>query len=487
MPKHLRTAVATAAVAALTGGLLTLSTGPAAAAGSGLQGDFNGDGYRDLAVSAPAATVGGHKNAGAVTVLYGSADGVSAARHATFTQDTTGVPGAAETDDFFGLTTSAGDFNSDGYADLAVGAPYEDVSGDADGGTVQILWGAAGGISRAATVPDPAPTKHDRFGSALAAGDFDGDKKGDLAVGTSSATLRVLKGGFTSAGVAASKSAVTLPILSGADSGIIQLTAGEVTADGRTDLVVDGYQNTADDGENYYNANYYLPGSASGPSGSAARKLPAGLITAIGDTDGDGYGDLVTGMHWDADMAPGSTKGGKVNVIYGSASGPTSRMDTITQESGAVPGGSENGDSFGYEVSLGDIDGDGRQDLAIGAAGEDIDGVTDTGSVTVLRGSASGIDTSHGVQYFHQDVPGVPGASETKDLFGTEVFLSDTNGDGRADLSVGAGYENDGNGAVVSLPSDGTRIGTAGARSVTPGTVGVPTTGRPQFGAFFTG
>ncbi len=52
---------------------------------------------------------------------------------------------------------------------------------------------------------------------------------------------------------------------------------------------------------------------------------------------------------------------------------------------------------------------------------------------------------------------------------------------------MGAGYENDGNGAVVSLPSDGTRIGTAGARSVTPGAVGVPTTGRPQFGAVFTG
>ncbi|POX42090.1 hypothetical protein C3486_06325 [Streptomyces sp. Ru73] len=487
MPKHLRTVLATAAAASLTGALLTLSTGPAAAAGSGLQGDFNGDGYRDLAVAAPAATVAGHKNAGAVTVLYGSATGVSAARHATFTQDTAGVPGAAETGDNFGLATSAGDFNADGYADLAVAAPYEDVSGDTDGGTVQILWGSASGISRAATVPDPAPTKHDRFGNALAAGDFDGDKKTDLAVGTSSATLRVLKGGFSTAGVPAAESAVALPVLGGSGTGILQLTAGDVTADGRTDLVVDGYQNAADDGENYYNANYYVPGSASGLSGSAARKLPAGFITAIGDTDGDGFGDLVTGMHWDANVVPGTTKGGKVNVIYGSASGPTSRMDTITQESGAVPGNSENGDSFGYEVSLGDIDGDGRQDLAIGAAGEDIDGVTDTGSVTVLRGSASGIDTVHGVQYFHQDIPGVPGASEDNDLFGTEVFLSDTNGDGKADLSVGVSYENDGNGSAVSLPSDGTRIGTAGARSVAPSAVGVPTTGRPQLGAVMAG
>ncbi|WP_368396342.1 FG-GAP repeat protein [Streptomyces sclerotialus] len=485
MPKHLRTALAAAAAAALTGGLLTLSTAPAAAAGSGLQGDFNGDGYRDLAVAAPAATVAGHKNAGAVTVLYGSADGVSAARHATFTQNTAGVPGAAETDDWFGLALSAGDFNSDGYADLAVGAPCEDVSGDTDGGTVQILWGSASGISRAATVPDPAPTKHDSFGNALAAGDFDGDKKADLAVGTTAATLRVLKGGFSTSGVPAAKSAVTLPILSGSDAGIFRLTAGQVNGDGRTDLVVDGFQDTPQ-GENYYNANYFLPGSSSGPSGSGMRKLPAGLITAIGDTDGDGYGDLVTGVHWD-DTVPGSTKGGKVNVIYGSASGPTTRMDTITQETGAVPGNSERGDVFGYGVSLGDIDGDGRQDLAIGSGGEDIDGVTDTGAVTVLRGSASGIDTAHGVQYFHQDVPGVPGTSETSDFFGGEVFLSDVDGDGKADLTVGAGYENDGNGSVVSLPSDGTRIGTTGARSVSPSAVGVPTTGRPQFGAFLAG
>ncbi|MGI5469701.1 FG-GAP repeat protein [Streptomyces sp. CA-132043] len=487
MPKHLRTALAAATAAALAGGLLTLSTGPAAAAGSGLQGDFNGDGYRDLAVAAPAATVGGHKNAGAITVLYGSADGVSAGRHATFTQDTAGVQGAAETGDMFGLATSAGDFNADGYADLAVSAPYEDVSGDTDGGTVQILWGAAGGITRTATVPDPAPTKHDRFGNAVAAGDFDGDKKGDLAVGTSSATLRVLKGGFSTAGVPAARSAVALPILSGSDTGVFQLTAGEVTADGRTDLVVDGYQNTADDGENYYNANYFLPGSSSGPSGSAARKLPGGFITAIGDTDGDGYGDLVTGMHWDANSLPGSTKGGKANVIYGSANGPTSRIDSITQESGTVPGNSEGGDNFGYEVSLGDIDGDGKQDLAIGAAGEDIDGVADAGSVTVLRGSASGIDTRNGVQYFHQDIAGVPGASENGDLFGTEVFLSDVNGDGKADLTTGVSYENDGNGSAVHLPSDGTRIGTSGARSVSPSAVGVPTTGTPQFGAVMAG
>ncbi|MEU6113996.1 FG-GAP-like repeat-containing protein [Streptomyces sp. NPDC047117] len=485
MPKHLRTALAAATAAALAGGLLTLTAGPAAAAGSGLQGDFNGDGYRDLAVSAPGATVAGHKDAGAVTILYGSATGVSAGRHATFTQDTTGVQGAAETGDMFGLATSAGDFNSDGYADLAVSAPYEDVSGDADGGTVQILWGAAGGITRTATVPDPAPTKHDRFGNALAAGDFDGDKKSDLAVGTTSATLRVLKGGFSTAGVPAAKAAVKLPILGRSDAGIRTLTAGLVNGDGRTDLVVNGFQETPQ-GDNHYDANYYLPGSGSGPSTSGMRKLPAGIITAIGDTDGDGYGDLVTGVHWD-DSVPGSTKGGKVNVIYGSASGPTSRMDTITQETGAVPGNSERGDVFGYEVSLGDIDGDGRQDLAIGAGGEDIDGVADTGAVTVLRGSPSGIDTAHGVQYFHQDTPGVPGASEKTDFFGGEVFLSDIDGDSKADLTVGASYENDGNGSVVSLLSDGSRIGTAGARSVAPSAVGVPTTGQPQFGSFVTG
>lgn len=491
MPKHLRTTLATAAATALAAGLLTAATGTASAAdraasaANGRQGDFNGDGYRDLAVAAPAATVDGKNSAGAVTVLYGSAHGVDASRHTTVSQNSPGVPGAAEAGDLFGGSLAAGDFNSDGFADLAVAAPHEDVAGDADGGTLQILWGASGGLSGkgGATLADPAPTKHDRFGAALAAGDFDRDGKDDLAVGTSSATLHVFKGGISKAAKPGARTALALPIIGEATNGILQLTSGEVAGQGYADLVVSAY----DRKEPHFSTNYYLPGTPAGLSGARVTRLPGGFVTAIGDVNGDGYGDLVTGMTFD-DGIPGSTKGGKVTVIHGSAGGPRVDLtDTITQESGAIPGSSEKGDKFGFEVTLGDVNGDGLQDLAIGAAYETLDGASKAGAVTVLRGSRSGIDTAHHIQYFHQNTLGVPGANEKDDLFGGEVFLSDLNGDKKADLTVGAVYEDGGNGALTTLPSDGTRLTTTGSRFLSPPAAGISTAGAPQLGSIMAG
>lgn len=172
MPQHLRTTLATAAATALAAGLLTAVTGTAAAAdhaapaANGRQGDFNGDGYRDLAVAAPSATVDGKKGAGAVTVLYGSAHGVDASRRTTLTQNSPGVPGAAEAGDLFGASLATGDFNSDGFADLAVSAPYEDISTDADAGTVQILW--APPAASPETAASPSPTRPPRSTTASA-------------------------------------------------------------------------------------------------------------------------------------------------------------------------------------------------------------------------------------------------------------------------------------------------------------------------------
>ncbi|MGY4972577.1 FG-GAP repeat protein [Streptomyces nigrescens] len=134
MSKLRRTTLATAAATELAAGLLTAATGTASAAdraasaANGRQGDFNGDGYRyrDLAVAAPAATVDGKKSAGAVTVLYGSAHGVDASRHTTASQNSPGVPGAAEAGDLFGGEVFLSDLNGEKKADLTVGAVYED-------------------------------------------------------------------------------------------------------------------------------------------------------------------------------------------------------------------------------------------------------------------------------------------------------------------------------------------------------------------------
>jgi hypothetical protein len=488
MHKHLRLALATASAAALTGGLLTFSAATATAADSVHHpvADFNGDGFGDVAYSAGNATVGGKSGAGQIVALYGSASGVTATKRTTVSQNTTGVPGDAETGDGFGWTSAYGDYNGDGFDDLAVSAPYEDVSGDTDGGTVVIVWGSAKGLSGATTVKDQAPSSHDQWGKSLASGDFDGDGTEDLAIGNSSNEVYVIGDGITKSGSYGDEYGIKLDLRSGKNSGVIMLTAGDANGDKRTDLVADGFET---DGEYGYNTNWYVPGAAGGlGSDGGARELKRGVITGIGDVNGDGFGDVVTGQDWDPSKdgsepsVPGSSTGGKVHIIYGSADGPATTV-AVTQNSGNVPGSSERGDWFGSELSLGDINGDGKADLVVGSPGENLGGVVNAGAVTVLYGSASGVNTTSGYQYFAQSTAGVPGSDEKDDLLGGEVKLTDVTGDGKADLTVGSYGENDFNGSLLYLPSNGTKITTTGSRSLAPSAVGVSTAGQPVFGA----
>ncbi|NJP99327.1 FG-GAP-like repeat-containing protein [Streptomyces zingiberis] len=489
MPQHLRTALAATVAAALTGGLLAATATTAAAEGARPTADFNGDGYRDVAVSAPGASVDGQPAAGQVVVLYGGPSGISGARRTVLSQASPGVPGAPEAGDRWGGDTAAADFDNDGYTDLAVGAALEKVGNDVDGGTVQIIWGSKNGLSGGTTLPDPTPSGHDRFGAALEAADFDGDNRADLAIGSSSATIQVYRGGFgRTAGTTGGRYTVRPAILSGADTGPLNLHSGDVNGDDVADLVADGFDTVAD-GDNHWNTNYYLPGSPSGLTVNGAAKLPAGIITDIGDTDSDGYGDIVIGMSWDASTGvPGAVKGGKVNVIHGSATGPSGRRAAFTQDTPGVPGGAEANDAFGAELHLGDVNGDGNLDLAVGAPGEALDGFAATGAVTVLYGAADGSGlTGAGSQMLHQNSPGVPNENEEGDYFGSDVHLADLDGDGKADLTVGAMGENGGNGAVYALKSDGNVIGATGAVSVYVSTVGVSSAGAPMFGSNLAG
>ncbi|KFF96769.1 integrin [Streptomyces scabiei] len=488
MHKHLRLALATASAAALTGGLLTFSAATAWAADPVHHpvADFNDDGYGDVAYSAAVATVDGRTYAGQIVALYGSANGVTSTNRTTISQNTPGIPDSAEQGDNFGGVSAYGDFDGDGFDDLAVSASLEDTGGDRDTGTVVIVWGSSSGLSGGTTLADPAPSRHGGWGKSLAAGDFDGDGTEDLAVGTASSTVHVFGGGIAKSGKPGDHYTIKAPIRSEEFTGSLNLTAGDVNGDRRTDLIVNGIETGS---ERRWNVNYYVPGTASGLSVAAARKLKPGIVSGIGDINGDGFGDIVTGQEWDPTddpdvlSAPGSVTGGKANITYGSADGPaTATATAVTQNTGKVPGASEAGDSFGFELSLGDINGDGFQDLVVATSDEDLKGVVDAGAVTVLHGSSSGLDTDSGFQYFTQATAGVPGTNEIYDHFGSEVRLTDVTGDGRADLTVGRAGENGGNGSVVYLPSDGTKITATGTRSIAPSTVGVSTHASPNFG-----
>ena len=144
-------------------------------------GDFNNDGFADLAVGAPFENLGGAQAAGAVSVLYGSASGLTASGGQLFTQ----VGGAVEDGDFFGFALAAGDFNNDGFDDLAAGAPDEAVGSAGGAGAVSVIPGSAGGLTATGgqlfTQVAGNPEIGDQFGWALAAGDFNNNGFDDLA------------------------------------------------------------------------------------------------------------------------------------------------------------------------------------------------------------------------------------------------------------------------------------------------------------------
>jgi len=187
------------------------------------KGDFNGDGFADLAIGVPdkntPATV---SNSGAVVVIYGAADGLTSTGGAGvpasqfWSQNTTGVQGTSEGGDRFGAALAAGDFNDDGFSDLAIGVPGEKLvrSGVGFSGMIVTIYGSANGLTTNPNAGVPgsqsfslehvndgqltlfaASTEADvpdqLFGSSLAWGDFNGDGVGDLAVGAPKATITV--------------------------------------------------------------------------------------------------------------------------------------------------------------------------------------------------------------------------------------------------------------------------------------------------------
>jgi hypothetical protein len=446
---------------ALAAALVAAPLSPASAAPLGVSSDFNGDGYPDQVIGAPNATVGGDKAAGYVAVVYGSAAGLATGDRQIIHQDSPGVPGGTEPGDQFGYATAAGDFNGDGYADLVIGAPGEDLGSYRDAGMITMLLGSATGLGSPSDVAE-GDGDDGQFGGSLAVGDFNKDGFTDF-VFAGGQTFSWVNGGPTDTAQAHTAVRRAHQISEQAvQTSHSTVAAGDINNDGYADatwLIWD-----SDGGTSFM---HFLGTAAElkNQSIDGMSMFLGGRSQAIADVNGDGYGDLITGRPYSSGVA-----GGAVSVRPGTSTGLNlKKYYTVSQSTSGVPGAGEDGDGFGVSVAAKDLNDDGRAEIAVGIPGEN----GNSGAVALLRGSSTWALGS-GAKVINQSTSGVPGASESGDRFGRELAFNDHNGDGRFDLAVGVPGENAWDGAFVLLEGVSGTITTTGAVAFGPASVGGP-------------
>jgi hypothetical protein len=381
-----------AALVLISGVAATVSpvgSGVAEAAGStAMPFDFDGDGYADLAVGVPGEDLRGRRDAGAVQVLYGSASGVTA-RDQFWHQGRPGVKGALEKGDGFGTELASGDFDADGYADLAIGVPFENVGSIRDAGIVQVLYGSARGLTARDQIWHQGKTgvpgsneEGDGFGYSLAVGDFDTDGYADLVVGSpyengQAGRAVVLRGG--TAGLTA--------------SGALSLRQGR-----------GGLPSQPDGGELF------------------------GKDLAVGDVDGDGHDDLAVVVYAEKDIpADDGLHGSAVHLLLGSPTGLTSVESQYILTSDLLVEGLRY---VRFTATFGDFNRDGRADLVLASA---------DGPVVVLHGHGDGL---HVAPVSHAPMPGQDGDfgyGYGEDETAINAAAGDLTGDGYPDLVFESG------------------------------------------------
>ncbi|MGE0639406.1 MAG: FG-GAP-like repeat-containing protein [Thermoanaerobaculia bacterium] len=356
-------------------------------------GDFDGDGYDDLAVSAPGANWNGHEGEGCVYGFYGSPTGLiqtGGSSFDLFTQsDLSGS--TSEPDDAFGTTLAVGDFNRDSYDDLAIGVPLEDQGAISNSGMIHVVWGSAGGLTATGTfffnqsgLAGQVIEAGDRFGAALTAGDIDGDGYDDLAIGSPGedseiGLVAILRGGpGTSPGATGRWQIAPSDGVGFGDA----LAIGDFDGDGFGDLAVGEPQANSQGGR----VRRY-PGTASGPGAtpvSHPKFVPArfGAALLAVDLDGNGVDELVVGAPLE-EIVFGSGDPAQGVVYVGSFAAGTTWLP-LHQNSPGIPDTAEAGDAFGSALACGDIDGDDVADLVVGVPGEDWLTGVDAGTVQAI-------------------------------------------------------------------------------------------------------
>ena len=391
-------------------------------------GHFNDDDYQDLAIgfdndNLQGQVVGGVQmyGAGSVVILYGSIFGLTASGAKKFHQDTPGIGGACEGMDSFGISLAAGDFNKDSFDDLAVGVPLEDIGDEEDAGMVHILFGSANGLTSSGDLTLHQNTPHvpgsceegDLFGHSLAVGDFDDDGYADLAVGVPGEDLGLL----------------------GSDAGMVNLFMGH--AGGLSPSSTSLKQRSP-----------FFLWSVTDSDYEAFDKF--GLSLAAGNLDGEHGDELVVGV-------PGETINsnklfaGAIQVYSFSTGSELSITSNrlYSQDSYGIQGAAETADSFGEVLAMGDLNGDGYDDIAVGIPSEKIGSIYQAGMVHLLFGSSDATSGLTWDRVLHQNSTGNPASSEAYDQFGRALCIADFNGDGYMDLTVGVPNEVAANNPVV--------------------------------------
>lgn len=476
--------------------------------------DFNCDKKEDMAVADPEATVGGDAKAGLVRVVHGGGKGTS-----ELNQDLASVPGDAEPNDYFGDSLATVDYNKDGCTDLVVGTSREDVGSAADAGTVDVIYGASGGLGTgkaalhleqgtgAEGILAASSESGDRMGAAVAAGltldqepylvigvpgeDIDG--KADtgavfylrgsvnrtLVQGSSGVAGTLEAGDKYGSSVAASPEYVVVGIPGEGLAATPGPNASEVVA-GQVDVMthelndsgVPAHAGSVDEVSPYI-SDQAEAGDQFGASVSAAQALYyRGLPWPIRATY---IGIGVPGEDLTYGGANKADAGRAVVVRVDKVFGISEVNSGYDQSPDDVSGAPEAGDRMGAQVTLANRDPastvtDASLVMAVGVPGEDIGTVADAGAVHVFGlYSAPGvadrwIEAGNGT--------GMPGTPTAAHAVGTSLHGT------RAGLYIGMPYGPGAYGSLYAMPWANVTGGTAQpVTTYAPGTGGLPAAG----------